>query len=272
MFRRFLLVVAFAITLTACGSGGVTISKKVINSDNGETIVEFTVRAFEAVVLFKGLVEDVSSLCESGTATPLPAAPVTGVPYIVTFTDCLDENGITYNGNITVTFSLFNSWTDMAFTLEFSSLTAAADWFGGTATFTGQLDYSVLGMDATISLLTGLLAGEVMTGDMGKLVLSSVVIGIEQSTSDPDIIRIDASSVRGEFTNTDFTNPLPIKAIVNPRFRVNTADPTLRCPTRGKIKVETTRDGSFALIEYLDSERNTYEIGTNGSRKKRACP
>lgn len=267
MLKRLLTVLVLAISLTACGGGGVTVTKKIINSDNGVSLIEYTVKFYETLLVFRQPTEDMAAMCDSGTATALPAAPAVGVPYVVSFTDCLVDD-ITLNGSVTVTFSLFNSWTDMAYTLDLTSLMAAADWFGGTATFVGELDYSVLDMDATITLMTTSLVAEV-PGD-SKLVLSSLSITANQGNNSPELTFVDVSA-RGEISSAAVTKPIAFKVVVAPLIRINTVNTALICPTRGYIKLESVKDGSFASIEYPSTDNNVYWVGTNLSYTQKKC-
>jgi len=275
MFTRILVMSLLAAALTACGDAA-DFRKKVINSDNGEPLILFASATYETAVSFMNIgdlqVVDGTGFCKEvdgviGTATLPPAAPAPGEEFVITFGDCIDAYGITYNGSIQVTISAFTDWSNLAFTIEFIDLTAESDWFDGAAMVGGSLDYVVAGKAGTVDLvdLPGeTLITEVMTGIMGQLKLDALSISVELDADNPDITQ---TSVRGSGaqSSTDFSAPLAVTLGTSSLLRLDTANVDLLCPQTGALRLTATEDGSYASLEYPSGTNNVYQVRTNGS-------
>ena len=208
MIRRFILAFVTAFLLTACGSGTDPVTIKRINSSNGVPLIEFTYTSQQALRSFLKIGElqvvDGTGFCKevegvTGTATVPPAAPLPGDVIVIAFADCVDENGITWNNSIRVTFTAFTDWSDLSFTLEVIDLTAEADWFDGIASLSGTLDYVVAGNAGSITSAT--FEAAVPTGTMGRLTLPSLEIVVTEDSDNPALTRT-AFSGDGEIANT----------------------------------------------------------------------
>jgi hypothetical protein len=290
MIRRLFASLLIAFTLTACGSGALVFSTKIINSANGEPLIRFTVATYEVLLAFMKLdelqVTDGTGFCKDvggviGTATVPPAAPVAGDIFVIAFADCVDENGTKYNGSITVEITAFTDWNNLEFNLEVIALTAEADWFGGIAEFSGlakSLDYVVAGNAGSITLLIPVVSDtlivSVPTGEMGMLELGSLSVVIVENATNTDITETTASG-SGEISNTTFTTPLMVAVSTDPVLSQDTTNATLLCPQEGRVLVTSEgaadSDGSFASVEFPANLDNKYRIGTNLSYTELDC-
>ena len=274
MFRRHLLAIVTAFLLTACGSDPLTI--KVINSNNGEPLMEFAYTSYESLYSFMNIGElqvvDGTGFCKevdgvTGTATVPPVAPAPGDVFVVAFADCVDEYGITYNNSMEVTINAFTDWSNLSFTLEFIDLTAGAEWYDGVAAYQGTLDYEVAGNTGSVASTT--FEAAVPDGLMGSLALTTLDIIVTEDEDNPEVI-ISTYDGSGETSNTR-VGTLAISIVTTSDIRQDSSNDTLLCPQRGRVKLNSIADGSFASIEFPDDSNNVYRIGTNLSYKQYSC-
>ena len=264
MFTRFLVMSLFAAALTACGDAA-DIRKKVINSDNGEPLILFASATYETAASFMSLgdlLDDGVGFCVSGNADFVaPPAPVPDEVVQISFTDCVDENGITYNGAITMTITAYADWENLEYSLLFDGLSATSDWFGGKAMVGGSLDYVIAGKTGTVDLPGATFTTQV---DVNALKLDALNLTVELDSDNPDITEtsVDGS---GEQSNTDFSAPLAVTLRTSSVLRLDTANVDLLCPQSGELRLTATDDDSYASLEYPSGTNNVYQVRTNGS-------
>jgi hypothetical protein len=259
MFTRFLVMSLFAAALTACGDAA-DFRKKVINSDNGEPLILFASATYETAVSFMSLgdlLDDGVGFCVSGDAAFVaPPAPAPGVVVLITFTDCVDENGITYNGPVSLTIQAFTDWENLEYSLLFNGLSATSDWFGQQVMLSGDLIYAVAGKTGSVELPDG------TTFSTEQLELDTLNIAVELDADNPEITEtsVDAS---GEQSSTAFSGAVTLKT--SSVLKIDTAEADLLCPQTGALRLTATEDGSFASLEYPSGTNNVYQTRTNGS-------
>jgi hypothetical protein len=264
----------FAAALTACGDAA-DFRKKVINSDNGEPLILFASANYELVRSFMGLrdlLDDGVGFCVSGDADfiALPD-PQPGDLIQIAFTDCVDLNEYTYNGPVRLTIQAFTDWENLAYSLDFTGLSASfdcldcIDWFGGEAMVSGALDYDIAGKTGSVELPAGTFMTEVTTGQAGKLELDALSITTELDEENADVTNTTVDGA-GQQSNTSLTNPLSVTLKTSSVLTEDTAaDVDLLCPQTGAIRLTATEDGSFASLEYPSGTDNVYQTRTNGS-------
>ncbi|MEJ2308816.1 MAG: hypothetical protein P8Z78_05785 [Gammaproteobacteria bacterium] len=274
MSRRHLLVIVTAFLLTACGSDPLTI--KLINSNNGEPLIEFAYTSYESLYSFMQIGElqviDGTGFCKevdgvTGSATVPPAAPAPGDVFVVAFADCVDEYGITYNNSMQVTVNAFTDWSNLSFTLEFIDLTAGAEWFGGVAAYQGTLDYEVAGNTGNIASTR--FEAAVPDGIMGSLALTSLDITVTEDEDNPEIL-ISTYNGAGETSSTQ-AGTLAISILTASDIRQDSSNDTLLCPQSGRVRLISNADDSYASIEFPGDINNVYRIGTNLSFTQNSC-
>ncbi len=267
MFTRFLVMSLFAAALTACGDAA-DFRKKVINSDNGEPLILFAAATYETArsfITIGDLLDDGVGFCVSGDAVFVaPPAPGPGEVVQISFIDCVDDNGITYNGPVSMTIAAFTDWENLEYSLELTGLEATSDeWFGGMASVSGSLGYVVAGKAGTVDLPGGTFTTEVV--DKGQLALDALNITVELDTDNPEITEtsVDGS---GEQSSASLGALLPVTLKTSSVLTVDTASETdLLCPQAGELRLTTTEDGSYASVEYPSGTDNVYQVRTNGS-------
>jgi hypothetical protein len=212
------------------------------------------------------LLDDGVGFCVSGDALFVaPPAPAPGEVVQISFTDCLHENGVTYNGAVSMTISAFTDWQNLAYDLLFDGLSAESDWFAGVAMVSGALDYTIAGKVGSVELPAGTFVTEVTTGQAGKLELDVLNITRELDADNPDVTEISVDS-SGEQSSATLGTALPVTLKTSSVLKEDTASETeLLCPQSGALRLTTTRDGSNASLEYPSGTDNVYQIRTNGS-------
>ncbi|MEJ2315674.1 MAG: hypothetical protein P8Y83_01795 [Gammaproteobacteria bacterium] len=265
MRTRFLVIILLAAILSACGDAA-DFRKKIINSDNGEPLILFASGTYEVAASFMNigdLLDDGVGFCVSGDALFVaPPAPVPDEVVQISFTDCVDENGITYNGAVSMKITAYTDWENLEYSLLFDGLSATSDWFGGKAMVVGSLDYVVAGEAGTVDLPFDTLTTEVSTGMMGQLQLDALNLTVELDEDNPDVTKtsVDGS---GELSNTDFSGPVTLKT--SSVLSIDTANVDLLCPQTGALRLTATEDSSYASLEYPSGTNNVYQVRTNGS-------
>ncbi|MGD9296583.1 MAG: hypothetical protein PVG47_04225, partial [Chromatiales bacterium] len=155
MRTRFLVIILLAAILSACGDAA-DFRKKIINSDNGEPLILFASATYEVAASFINigdLLDDGVGFCVSGDALFVaPPAPAPEDVVQITFTDCVDQNGVTYNGAVSMKITAYTDWENLGYSLNLTGLEASSDWFGGIAMVAGSLDYVVAGKAVTVDL------------------------------------------------------------------------------------------------------------------------
>ena len=275
MFTRFLVMSLFAAALTACGDAA-DIRKKVINSDNGEPLVLFAAGTSEMVSSFLSLGDELidgSEFC-SDPATASFTDPTIS-PIFINFQDCMHESGITYTGTVIMTIPVdqlpVTDWENLNFSLDLTGLEATSvDWFGGTASVSGSLDYAVAGKSGTVDLPGGTFTTQVV--DEGQLELDALNNTVELDTDNAEITETSVDGSGEEF-NSDFSAGLAVKLKTPSVLKLDTSNAELVCPQTGELRVTATEDGSYASVQYPSGTNNVYQVGTNGSFiKQYDCP
>jgi hypothetical protein len=264
MRTRLLVIILLAAILSACGDAG-DFKKKIINSDNGEPLILFASATYEVAASFMSLgdlLDDGVGFCVSGDALFVaPPAPAPGEVVQISFTDCLDEYGVTYNGAVSMEITAFTDWENLEYSLLFDGLSAESDWFAGVAMVSGALDYTIAGKAGSVELPAGTFMTE---GETSKLELDALSITTELDEENPDVTETSVDS-SGE-QSSESLDSLPVTLKTSSVLREDTASETeLLCPQSGALRLTTTRDGSNASLEYPSGTDNVYQIRTNGS-------
>jgi hypothetical protein len=263
MRTRFLVIILLAAILSACGDAA-DFRKKIINSDNGEPLILFASATYEMVNSFMGLGDkliDGSEFC-SDPATATFTDPTLS-PIFISFQGCVDQNGITYTGAVTMTIPPedlpVTDWDNLAYSLDLTGLEASSDWFGGKAMVVGSLDYVAAGKAGTVDLPGATFTTQV---DENALELDTLNLTVELDEDNPDVTKtsVDGS---GELSNTDFSGPVTLKT--SSVLSIDTANVDLLCPQTGALRLTATEDSSYASLEYPSGTNNVYQVRTNGS-------
>ena len=268
MRTRFLVIILLAAILSACGDAA-DFKKKIINSDNGEPLILFASANYEVVRSFMGLgdlLDDGAGFCVSGDALFVaPPVPAPEEVIQITFIDCVDENGITYSGPVSMTITAFTDWENLEYSLLSDGLSAESDWFGGEAMVSGALDYAIAGEAGSVELTAGIFVTEVTTGQAGKLELDALSIMTELDADNPETTETSVDSA-GEQSSASLDSPLPVTLKTSSVLKEDTAaDVDLLCPQSGALRLTATQDGSNASLEYPSGTDNVYRTRTNGS-------
>jgi hypothetical protein len=252
-----------AAALTACGDAA-DFRKKVINSDNGEPLILFASATYEMAISFMDLGDkliDGSEFCSDPVTATFTDPTVS--PIFINFQNCVDENGITYTGLVTMTIPPeelpVTDWENLNYSLDLTGLKASSDWFGGDAMVGGSLDYVVAGKAGTVDLPGATFTTEV---DQSELELDALSISVELDADNPEITQTSVEG-SGAQSSTDFSSPLAVTLRTSSVLRLDTADVDLLCPQAGALRLTTTEDGSYASLEYPSG--NVYQVRTNGS-------
>ena len=262
MRTRFLVIILLAAILSACGDAA-DFRKKIINSDNGEPLILFASAIYEVAASFINigdLLDDGVGFCVSGDALFVaPPAPAPEDVVQITFTDCVDQNGVTYNGAVSMKITAYTDWENLGYSLDLTGLEASSDWFGGIAMVAGSLDYVVAGKAGTVDLPGATFTAQV---DENALELDALNLTVELDADNPDVTKtsVDGS---GEQSNTDFSGPVTLKT--SSVLNIDTADADLLCPQSGALRLTATEDSSYASLEYPSGTNNVYQTRTNGS-------
>ena len=269
MRTRFLVIILLAAILSACGDAA-DFKKKIINSDNGEPLILFASANYEVVNSFMSLGDkliDGSEFCNDPAAATFTDPALS--PIFINFQDCVDDNGITYTGAVTMTIPPedlpVTDWQNLEYSLDLTGLKASSDWFGGEAMVSGALDYAIAGEAGSVELTAGTFMTEVTTGQAGKLELDALSILTELDADNPETTETSVDSA-GEQSSASLDSPLPVTLKTSSVLTEDTAaDVDLLCPQSGALRLTATQDGSNASLEYPSGTDNVYQTRTNGS-------